>query len=98
MGTAHAFAQVDERSDGIGKLIDFDDHWAEIEYFKSPAGPSFERVRVPKKSVRHLELPSQTRIFWFNSQRNSWLAGRVDGGLVSARAIQATEDHYHVRF
>lgn len=98
MGITCAFVHVNDGSDGIGKLIEFDNLWAEIEYFKSPAGPSFERVRVPAKSVKPIELSSQTRIFWFDGVRNFWLPGRVDGGLVSARAIQATEDHYHIRF
>jgi len=98
MGIASAFVQVDNRLDGIGKLIEFDEHWAEVEYFKSPAGPCLEHLRVPVKSVRTVELLPQTRIFWFDTARRTWLAGRVDGGLVAARAIQAAEDHYHVRF
>jgi ATP-dependent helicase HepA len=98
MGIRCAFVQVDDRPDGIGKLVEFGNGWAEVEYFKSPAGPSLERVRVPARSVHPVELSSQTRIFWFDNSRHDWLAGRVDGGLVSARAIQATEDHYHVRF
>jgi ATP-dependent helicase HepA len=98
MGMTCAFVQVEERPDGIGKLVEFDNRWAEIEYFESPAGPSLERVRVPAKSVRPVELSSQTRVFWFDGARHVWLQGRVDGGLVSARAIQAAEDHYHVRF
>jgi ATP-dependent helicase HepA len=93
-----AFVQVDGRLDGIGKLIEFDTNSAVVEYFISPAGPSLERVRVPAKAVHPIELSAQTRIFWFDKVRHSWVAGRVDGGLVSARAIQATEDHYHVRF
>ena len=93
-----AFVQIDGRLDGIGKLIEFDSRWAEVEYFKSPAGPSLERIRVPIKSVRKVELPRQTRVFWFDTTRRGWLAGRVDGGLVNAEALHATEDHYHVRF
>ena len=98
MGITCAFVQVDGRLDGIGKLIEFGEDWAEVEYFKSPAGPCLERVRVPIKSVRTVELPPQTRIFWFDTARHGWLAGRVDGGLVNARALHAAEDHYHVRF
>jgi ATP-dependent helicase HepA len=98
MGMTCAFVQVDDRPDGIGKLVEFDKNWAEIEYFKSPVGPSLERIRVPVKSVRSVELPPQTRIFWFDTSRHSWLAGRVDGGLVNACALHASEDHYHVRF
>ena len=98
MGITCAFVQIDGRLDGIGKLIEFDSRWAEVEYFKSPAGPSLERIRVPIKSVRKVELPRQTRVFWFDTTRHGWLAGRVDGGLVNAQALHATEDHYHVRF
>src|SRR5579859_3186242 len=93
-----SFVQVVDRPDGIGKLVEFDQTWAEIEYFKSPVGPSLERIRVPVKSVRTVELPPQTRIFWFDTIRHNWLAGRVDGGLVKAQALHASEDHYHVRF
>jgi ATP-dependent helicase HepA len=98
MGMTCAFVQVDGRLDGIGKLTDLDANWAIVEYFTSPAGPSLERVRVPAKAVHPIELSAQTRIFWFDRAHHAWVAGRVDGGLVSARAIQATEDHYHVRF
>src|SRR5580698_6440704 len=98
MGITCAFVQVDDRPDGIGKLVEFDNGWAEVEYFKSPAGPSLERARVPAPKVRPIELSAQTRIFWFDKSKNSWRAGRVDGGLVNARAIQASEDHYHIRF
>lgn len=97
MGTAR-FAQVDGGPDGIGKLVEIDQTWAEVEYFKSPVGPSLERIRVPVKFLRTIELPTQTRIFWFDTARHSWLAGRVDGGLVKAQALHASEDHYHVRF
>jgi ATP-dependent helicase HepA len=98
MDMACAFVEVDRGLDGIGKLVEFDETWAEVEYFKSPAGPCLERVRVPFKSVRVVELSAQTRIFWFDTDRHSWLAGRVDGGLISALALHAKEDHYHVRF
>jgi ATP-dependent helicase HepA len=98
MGMACAFVEVEDRTDGIGKLIDVDATWAEVEYFKSPAGPCLERIRVPVKSVRAVELSPQTRIFWLDSARHAWIAGRVDGGLIRAQALLATEDHYHVRF
>jgi len=98
MGMTCAFVQVDGRLDGVGKLTDLDANSAVVEYFTSPAGPSLERVRVPAKAVHPIELSAQTRIFWFDKVHHTWVAGRVDGGLVSARAIQATEDHYHVRF
>jgi ATP-dependent helicase HepA len=98
MGIMHSFVQVEDRADGIGKLVEVEGQWAAIEYFKSPAGPSVECVRVPTRSVRAIELSSQTRIFWNDPERHTWVAGRVDGGLVSARAINASEDHYHVRF
>ena len=98
MGIQCAFVQVDGRLDGIGKITDLDANSAVVEYFTSPAGPSLERVRVPAKAVHPIELSAQTRIFWFDKVHHTWVAGRVDGGLVSARAIHATEDHYHVRF
>src|ERR1017187_34733 len=98
MGIPCAFVKVDGRVDGIGKLIDLEANWAIVEYFVSPAGPSFECVRVPAPTVHPIELAAQTRIFWFDRSQNNWLAGRFGGGLVRARAIQAAEGHYHVAF
>src|SRR5437868_15478733 len=92
------FVQLQEGADGIGKLVDSSRSMAEIEYFLSPAGPSVRKVRVPIGRVREVELSPQTRVFSFDAGRSVWRAGRVDGGLVSARAVQAAEDHYHVRF
>jgi ATP-dependent helicase HepA len=71
---------------------------AGIEYFESPAGPRIHYVQVPLRSVQEVVLPRQTRVFWFDMVRQGWVAGRVDGGLVNAKAIGACEDHYHVRF
>jgi ATP-dependent helicase HepA len=98
MTTRTGFVQVGDGTDGIGKLIDVDGGLAAVEYFESPAGPKICRVDVPVSSVREVELPRQTRVFWFDLVRQGWVAGRVDGGLVNAKAIGANEDHYHVRF
>lgn len=98
MGKMDAFVEVDGGVDGIGKVIDFDEETAEIEYFESPAGTSLRTTRVPVERIREVELTAQTRVFWLDPDENSWFAGRVDGGLVSAAAINAKEDHYHVRF
>jgi len=98
MGHHGTFAQLHNGPDGIGKLVDVDAQEAVIEYFESPAGPRLHRVQVPLASVREVELPSQTRIFWFDRESHAFHAGRVDGGLVYADALRASEDHYHVRF
>lgn len=98
MGKMDAFVEIDGDADGIGKIIDFDAETAEIEYFESPAGPSLRTVRVPVKRIRGVELTAQTRVFWLDPARSAWYAGRVDGGLVSAAAINAKEDHYHISF
>lgn len=92
------FVLVDDGSDGFGKLVRLSDGLAEIEYFVSPAGPVTHRVSVPEANVRKVELPSQTRVFWYDAEDSAWRIGRVDGGLVSAQALRANEDHYHVRF
>jgi ATP-dependent helicase HepA len=98
MSTRSAFVQVGRGTDGVGKLLEFDRKQAEIEYFESPVGPRVRRVQAPVGSVRELELSPQTRVFWFDKNKNAWRAGRVDGGLISAEALKATEDHYPVRF
>ncbi|HMI82572.1 MAG TPA: protein DpdE [Polyangiaceae bacterium] len=92
------FVQVDASADGLGKFAQTHGAEADIEYFVSPAGPRVHRVRVPLVSVRQVELSPQTRVFWFDLKELAWRAGRVDGGLVRAEALQSTEDHYHVRF
>ncbi len=94
----HSFVQVEGQIDGIGKVIGVDSRHAVVEYFVSPAGPEVREVRVPVSGLRAVELSSQTRVYWFDEQYSSWRAGRVDGGFVSAQALRATEDHYHVRF
>lgn len=98
MGTRSTFVQVETGRDGIGKLVDAGPGFAEIEYFESPAGARVQRVRVPIDSIQEVILPRQTRVFWLDPVAQAWVAGRVDGGLVNARAIAAKEDHYHVRF
>jgi ATP-dependent helicase HepA len=98
MSSASTFVRVDGTTEGIGKLVGAFAGKAEIEYFDSPAGPSVRRVKAPVATVRPVSLSAQTRIFWYDPQRKSWVAGRVDGGLVSAQALKASEDHYHVRF
>lgn len=92
------FVHVQESPDGIGKLVDSSLGTAEIEYFIAPAGPRLHKVHVPIARVREVELSPQTRVFWFDAEQSAWRAGRVDGGLVSAQALGASEDHYHVRF
>lgn len=92
------FAQLVDGRDGIGKLIGADANIGTIEYFESPAGPRVHRVQVPAASIKEVELPAQTRIFWFDSKSHAMRAGRVDGGLISRQALRSEEDHYHVRF
>ena len=92
------FVVAERGAKGIGKLVGVSNGIAEIEYFISPAGPRSETVSVPTDQVRRVELPIQTRVYWFDDEQHAWRIGRVDGGLVSARALGATEDHYHVRF
>ena len=67
MGTQGTFVQIEGGTDGIGKFVDADAIQAEIEYFESPAGPRLHRIKATIASVRVVELPSQTRIFWFDS-------------------------------
>src|SRR5689334_13364719 len=87
MRTRSTFVQVGRGTDGVGKLVDFDKKQADIEYIQAPVG-----------SVREVELSPQTRVFWFERDRGAWRVGRVDGGLISAEALKASEDHYPVRF
>src|SRR5579871_3836228 len=98
MSLQGTFVEIGDGTDGIGRLVDADSNQAEIEYFESPAGPRLHYIRTAIASVRKVELPSQTRIFWFDSGCHAWRAGRVHGGLIRAEALRTDEDHYHVRF
>lgn len=98
MSFSSAFVQVEGTAEGIGKLVGIFDDAAEVEYFDSPAGPALRRIQAPVKRLKPIVLAAQTRVFWYDEVRRTWMAGRVDGGLVSARALNASEDHYHVRF
>ncbi len=69
-----------------------------IEYFDSPSGPRLETRRIPLRDLRRIELATQTRIFRLDPISGRWSIGRVDGGLVSGKALGKSEDHYHVRF
>ncbi len=90
--------QVEHGPDGVGKLLNSNRKQAEIEYFESPVGPRLHHVHVPVGSVRAVELSLQTRVFWFDKDPHAWRVGRVDGGVISAAALKADEDHYPVRF
>jgi len=98
LATKCTFVQVEGGTDGVGKLVDLDRGQADIEFFESPAGPRLRRIRVSATSVREVELSPQTRVFWFDPEKHAWRAGRVDGVVLSAEALKATEDHYPVRF
>ena len=51
MGMTCAFVQVEERPDGIGKLVEFDNRWAEIEYLSRPLARSRTRPGSRKVST-----------------------------------------------
>ena len=69
------FVQIEGGTDGIGKLVDTDVSQADIEYFESPAGPRLHSIKAALASVREVELPCQTRIFWFDCGCHVWRAG-----------------------
>src|SRR5687768_15339141 len=98
MLTRTTFVQVGRGFDGVGKLLNVERKQADVEYFESPVGPRLHQIQSPIESAREVELSPQTRVFWFDKNRHAWRAGRVDGGLISAEALKATEDHYPVRF
>ena len=98
MPTRTTFVQVGRGLDGVGTLLNVERNQADVEYFESPVGPRLHQIQSPIENVREVELSPQTRVFWFDKNRHAWRAGRVDGGLISAEALKATEDHYPVRF
>jgi len=92
------FVHVKGSRDGVGKIVRIDGSRAEVEYFVSPAAADQHRREVKVTEITPVELSPQTRVYWFDEKHVAWRAGRVDGGLVSAQALRAKEDHYHVRF
>jgi ATP-dependent helicase HepA len=89
---------IGREADGIAKLVDAFGGTGIVEYFDSPSGPRLETRRVPLKDLRRIELATQTRVFRLDPISGRWSVGRVDGGLVSGKALGKSEDHYHVRF
>lgn len=98
MSFASTFVQVEGTAEGIGKFVGIFADEAEVEYFDSPAGPALRRVKALVKALKPVVLSAQTRVFCQDASHQTWIAGRVDGGLVSGQALNASEDHYHVRF
>jgi ATP-dependent helicase HepA len=89
---------ADDSGDGVARLLENRAGWATLEYFVSPVGPRTEKRRVPAESVRPVDLPSQTLVYWYDEAKTSWRIGRTDGEPISAQALQKSEDHYIVRF
>jgi ATP-dependent helicase HepA len=89
---------IGQGAGNIAKLVDATGNFGVIEYFDSPSGPRLETIRVPIKELRQIELATQTRVFRLDPLSGVWSIGRVDGGLVSGKALGKSEDHYHVRF
>jgi ATP-dependent helicase HepA len=96
--SAGRFVHVKGSRDGVGKVVRLDGTRAEVEYFVSPAAAEQRRRTVKVSDLVAVELSPQTRVYWYDEKHGAWRAGRVDGGLVSAQALRAKEDHYHVRF
>jgi len=92
------FVHVKGSRDGVGKVVRLDGTRADVEYFVSPAATEQRRCTVSVSELVAVELSPQTRVYWLDEKHAAWRAGRVDGGLVSAQALRAREDHYHVRF
>lgn len=92
------FVEVRNNADGVAKIVETSGTRAEIEYFVSPAGPKTHRLQVPIAQLRPVTLSAQTRVYLFDEKQSAWRIGRVDAGLVDAKAVRLTEDHYHVRF
>ena len=92
------FVRVEDSEDGIGRVVEIVGSTARVEYFVSPVGPRLELRTVPCRTLEPLKLPAQTVIYWRDPEHSVWRTGRVDGGLIAARAIDAREDHYHIRF
>jgi ATP-dependent helicase HepA len=91
------FVWVRGSLDGVGKMGEVAADTAEVHYFVSPAHP-MELRRVPLTQIEVVELSPETRAYFFDEKRSVWHVGRVDGGVVSAQALRASEDHYFIRF
>lgn len=94
------FVGVTNGRDGIGRLAGRSGEVAEIEYFVSPAGPTFVRKRALFARLRRVHLSPQTRVYVQDGFQ--WLGGRITEGPISPEGLPpelaATEDHYEVQF
>ena len=97
-----AIVEVEGTSDGPGRLVRSHGVTADVEYFASPVGPSFETITVARDRIRPVELSTETRVY--AREGSAWVVGRVVGPPVAAEAIRTLrlgapdEEHYAVRF
>jgi len=82
------FVRTSKNNFGIGKVFDLETNKVTIEYFDSPALNEQPTKTVPKSSVIPVQLYSQTRVYYFDSEESFWRAGRVLDSVGSDYLIQ----------
>ncbi|MFC6154817.1 protein DpdE [Nocardioides yefusunii] len=71
----------------IGRVAEFNDGKARVDFFESPAEPVAHSQWVPADSLRRCMLTKQTRVF-LQDGHNRWRAGRI---------IEGDGDSYRIR-
>ena len=80
-----SFARVldgPHREKGIGKVVRIDGPLVVMRYFDTPDDPEPPEVTVPATALKVVQLPLQTRGFFFDRKVHRWRVGRIleDGG------------------
>jgi len=92
--TGFVRAEGDGVPEGVGKLVSTDGSEATVEYFNSPTDEPV-LVIMPAASLRQIEVPAQTRIYWLDPAIGVWRVGRVVDGLAD---IVSTMEMRHNSF
>ena len=73
----YPFVESRENLLGTGRFVELNGDRATVEYFRSPADKEFLRKEVALASLTRKNLPSETRVYWYDTSDNSWSVGRV---------------------
>lgn len=90
------FVRSKDNRDGIGKLVESNEHTSLIEYFDSPTSAERPRIWVNTSSLIPVVLDEQTRVYFLDGKNGSWRSGRILGHIDELCFI-AMPNHGEVR-
>jgi ATP-dependent helicase HepA len=91
---------------GVGKFAsNLDDATCKVEYFDSPAKTNKETRIVSIETVRRVELPAETRVYWLSPETGDWQTGRImidkpvpAEALRQIQGLEEASEYYSVQF